>query len=55
METKLTMERLGANMKAVVTSAVDLVFIREIDVKNTGYIGIPGDGFDYFFPEAKKL
>jgi hypothetical protein len=55
METKLGIAELGAKLKKAVDPAVDLIFIREIDVKNTGYVGDPGDGFAYFFPEAKKL
>jgi hypothetical protein len=55
METTLTITALGAKLKAAVNASTDIIFIREIDIKNTAYAGPIGDGFDYFFPDAKKL
>lgn len=36
-------------------NASDHLVIREIGKVNTRYINDPGDGFDAFFPEAKKV
>lgn len=55
IETTLSIENLARALRPAVNIQTDLVFIREIDVKNTLVIGKPGNGFDHFFPEAKKL
>lgn len=33
----------------------DFFMIREITKDSVRYIGKPGDGFDYFFPNAKEV
>lgn len=55
METNLSITGLGNKLKAAIDAATDFLMIREIDVKNTVYVGSPEDGFLYFFPDAKKL
>jgi len=55
IESGLSIDRLGANLKAAISPREDLIVIREIGRDDTRYAGQPGDGFLYFFPKAKKL
>ena len=55
MTSALTIEALGAKLKAAIDPRYDLFVMREIGKDDTRYAGLPGDGFTAFFPKAKKL
>lgn len=46
---------LGRHLKSEIDERRDLFVLREIGRNNTRYAGNPGDGFEAFFPNAKKL
>lgn len=53
MESSATIDIITSSVKKHLSSR-DLLVIREITKDNVRYVGTPGDGFDYFFPNAKK-
>lgn len=55
IRTSLSIDALGAKLKACLTPSVDRLVMREIGKDNTRYVGDPGEGFLSFFPKAKKL
>ena len=50
-----SIEAVGGHLKKAINPAIDHVVIRQIDYKNTAYVGSPGTNFEAFFPDAKKL
>lgn len=55
IRSSLTISTLGTHLKDAIDPRQDLFVIREIGKDNTRYAGVMGDGFEAFFPNAKKL
>lgn len=55
IRSKYSIEAIGGHLKKAIDPEQDHVVIRQIDVKNTAYLGNPGGNFLTFFPHAKKL
>lgn len=54
LESTSTIDAICSALK-VPLSTKDLVVMREIGKDSTRYIGVPGNGFSYFFPNAKTV
>ena len=50
-----SIDELGTAFRAAIDPLLDLFVIREIGKDSTRYVGVTGDGFESFFPNAKKL
>lgn len=55
IRSKYSIDSAGQHLKKALNSSTDHLVIRRIDHKDTRYINGPGEAFDAFFPDAKKL
>lgn len=55
MESAQSIDDIGRALKTALNEHTDIMVIREIGVDSTRYVGEPSDGFEHFFPKAKKL
>ena len=50
-----SIETIGGHLGKAIDPTIDHVVLRQIDYKNTAYVGSLGANFATFFPDAKKL
>jgi hypothetical protein len=46
---------IGGHLKKAIDPSQDHIVLRQIDYKNTAYVGDPGPNFLTFFPAAQKI
>jgi hypothetical protein len=55
VRSKYSLKTCGEHLKKALNGTTDHLVIRQIGYRETYYINEPGEDFEAFFPDAKKL